>query len=127
MTASSSVCSSRMSGVSMPPSFQVLREPGLDVAHRVVAEVAGQAAAEARQPGPQRHLEALLVAGDEVERVAVVGLDDLAVGDHLGAKAVRAQQRARRQADEGVAPEALAADHRLEQEAVLAAAARRPA
>ena len=62
-------------------------EPRLDVAHRVVAEVAGEAAAEARQAGPERDLEAGLPGGDEVERVAVVGLDDPAVGDDLGAKA----------------------------------------
>jgi hypothetical protein len=41
----------------------------------------------------------------------VVALDHLAVGDDLGAEAGGAQQRARRQADEGVAPEALAAHH----------------
>ncbi len=40
-------------------------QPGLDVAHGVVAEVAGQAAAKARQAGPQRDLEAGDVGGDE--------------------------------------------------------------
>ena len=97
----------------------------LDVAHRVVAEVAGQAAAEARQAGPQRHLEALLVGRDEVQRVAARCLDHLAVGDdlgqRLGAEAAGAQQGARRQADEAVAAEALAAHHRFQQEAVAAA------
>ncbi|MCY1521654.1 hypothetical protein D9M68_564760 [compost metagenome] len=103
-------------------------ELALDVAHGVVAEVAGQAAAEARQAGPQRDLEALLVVGHEVQRVALGGLDDLAVGhdfgDGLVAEARGTQQGARRQADEAVAPEALAAHHRFEQEAVLAAALR---
>jgi len=98
------------------------RELGFDVAHRVVAEVAGQAAAEARQARPQRHLEALLVGGDEVERVALMCLDDLAVGHDLAVKAGRPQQRVGRQADERIASEALAAHHRFEQEAVLAAA-----
>ncbi len=100
------------------PRARRRRQPRLDVADRVVAEVAGEAAAKARQPGPERDPEALLVGGDEVDRVAFVGLDDAPVGDDLGAKAGRAQQRARRQADERVAAEALAADHRLEQEAV---------
>jgi hypothetical protein len=94
----------------------------LDVAHRVVAEVARQAAAEARQAGPQRDLETLLVGGDEVQRVALEGLDDLAVGDDLGAEARGTQQAACGQADEGIAPEALAPHDRLEQEAEGAAA-----
>ena len=70
----------------MPPGFSVCGQLRLDVAHGVVAEVAGQAAAEARQAGPQRHLEALLVGGDEVQRIAVVRLDHLAVGHDLGAR-----------------------------------------
>ena len=78
-------CRSGQQRPSAPPAQQAR----LDVAHRVVAEVAGEAAAEARQPGPQRDLEALLVGGDEVERVAVVGLDDRAVADDLGAQAGR--------------------------------------
>ena len=48
-------------------------------------------------------------------------LDDDAVGDDLGREAARPHQRARRQADERVAAEALAADDRFEQEAQLAA------
>jgi hypothetical protein len=55
-------------------------------------------------------------------------LDHLPVGHHLGARvgaeAAGAQQRARRQADEAVAAEALAAHHGFEQEAQLAAALR---
>jgi hypothetical protein len=59
---------------------------------------------------------------DEVQRVALVRLDHLPVGDDLGLEAAGAQQRARGQADEAVPAEALAAHHRFEQEAVLAAA-----
>ena len=104
----------------------------LDVAHRVVAEVAGQSAAKARQAGAQRHLEALLVVGDEVQRRLAGagfgmahGLDDHAVahdfGHGLRAEATRPHQRARGQADEAVAAKTLATHHRFEQEAVPAA------
>ncbi len=103
MTASSSHCSSRMSGVPSVSGVRLrLRELRLDVAHRVVAEVAGQAAAKARQPGPQRDLEALLVGGDEVERIAVVRSrrPRRRSRPRCRTEAARAQQRARRQADE---------------------------
>ena len=93
----------------------VLCQRVLDVAHRVVAEVAGQAAGEARQAGQRRDLEARQVFLDEVQRI----------GDFLGGLAGRRGQRdllaahrdARfgRQADEGVASEALAALHRFQQ------------
>ena len=57
-------------------------EPLLDVAHRVVGEIAGQAAAESRQPGDRRGAVALQKRRDEVERVAPVALgDDAAVAD----------------------------------------------
>ena len=83
MTATSSHWTSSTSGVPIGSGERPRRgrrgQARLDVAHRVVAEVAGEAAAEARQPGPQRDAEALLVGGDEIERVAVVGLDDAAV------------------------------------------------
>ena len=96
--------------------------------HRVVAEIAGQAAAKARQAGPQGHLEALLVSADEIQRVAAVALHHCAIGHHLGhglrAKTAGAQQRARWQADEAVAAETLAAHHRFQQETVFAAIAR---
>src|SRR5262249_6034573 len=56
--------------------------------------------------------------------IALASLDDHAIAHHLGsglgAKAAGPQQGARRQADEAVAPEALAAHHGFEQEAVLA-------
>ena len=97
-------------------------ELALDVAHRLVAEIAGQAAAEARQPRAKRGLEARLISRDEVQRVAFVGLDHLAVGDDLAAQTRGTQQRARRQPDEGIAPEALTPHHRFQQEAVASAA-----
>ena len=81
----------RADRVGQRPRFGRRRQARLDVAHGVVAEVAGEAAAEARQPGPKRDAKALLVGGDEVERVAFVGLDDAAVGDDLAEKAARAQ------------------------------------
>lgn len=90
----------------------------LDISHRVIAEVAGQAAAKARQAGAQGHLEALLEVGDEVERVAFVGFHHAAIRDHFGAHARGAQQRTGMQADERVASEALAAHHGFEQEGV---------
>ena len=100
----------------------------LDVAHRVVAKVTSQAAAKARQTRPQRHLEALLVSADDVQRVAADTLHHRAVGQHLGhglgAEAAGTQQGACRQADEAVAAKALAAHHRFQQKAVLATIAR---
>ena len=93
----------------------------LDMAHGVVAEVAGQAAAETRHAGAQRHLEARLVLFDEVERIAFVLFDHGAVFHDLGAVAEGAQHGGGGQADEGKASEAFAADHRFQQEGVLAA------
>ena len=94
----------------------------LDVAHRVVAKIARQSATKARHTGAQRHLEALLVAGNKVQRIGLRGLDHHAVGHHLGAglgaKATTAQQGARRQANKAVAPKALATHHRLQQKRV---------
>ena len=93
----------------------------LDEAHGLVAEVAGQAATEPRQPRAQGRLEAGLDLGDEVQRVALVRLHHPTVGDDLAALPRGTQQRAGRQPDEGIAPEALAAHHRLQQKAVAAA------
>ena len=88
-------------------------QAGLDVAHRVVAEIARQAAAETRHAGAQRDLEARLVLLDECQRVAVMGFADLAVAaPRCGA---RGWITARRQADERIAAEALAAHHRFHQ------------
>ena len=98
--------------------FQLL----LDIAHRVVAEIPRQSAAKARQSGRERHLEALLVLGNEVERIAQRTLDHTAIGHHIRAgfraKAASAQQRARWQANEAVAAKAFTAYHRLKQKAV---------
>ena len=94
----------------------------LHEAHRLVAEIASQAAAEARHARAQRHLEATLVGLDEVERVALVGFDHAAVADHFAVVAGGAQQGARGQADEGIAAETLAAHHRLEKKAQRLAA-----
>ena len=76
----------------------------LDMAHRVVAEVAGQAAAKTRHAGAQRDLETRLVLFDEVERIAFVFLDHRAIFHDLGAVAKRAQHRGGGQADEGKRP-----------------------
>ena len=99
-----------------------LGQARLDVAHRVVAEVARQPATKARQPRAQRHLETLLVLRDEVQRIAFHTLHHCAVGDDFGDKAVGPQQRARGQADEGIAPKTLPTHHAFQQEAVVRAA-----
>ena len=98
-----------------------MRQLGLDESHRVVAEVASQAAAKARQARLQRHLEALLIGRDEIQRVAFVAFDHDAICDHLGHKASGSQHRARGQPDEGIAPEALTADDGFEEKTVGAA------
>ena len=56
----------------------------LNMAHGVVAEVAGQPAAKTRQAWAQRHLETLLVSLNEVQRVQGRSLQHLAVSHHLG-------------------------------------------
>ena len=97
----------------------------LDVAHRVVAKVTGQSATKARHARAQGHFESLLIAGNEVQRVAVVGFHHHAVGHDLGvrfvAKTIGTQQGACWQPNEAVAAKALAAHHRLQQKTVLAA------
>ena len=121
MTASSSVSSSSMSGRSSsgPRSLGAWpRELRLDVAHGVVAEVAGEAAAEARQARLRRGAEAAEECAQELERIAVVALDDAAGILDLDVRALDADPHFRRQADERVAAEALAADDRFEQERV---------
>ena len=95
-----------------------LGELGFDITHRLVTEVTGEAAAEARESRRHIDLEARLVSGEKVERIAVKALDDLAVADDLARKFARSQQSARRQADERIAAETLAADDRFEQEAI---------
>jgi hypothetical protein len=93
-----------------------LRESGFDVAHRVVAEGADQAAAEARQAGQVGHLEARHELGNEAHRVAVVAsLGDAVAAEHHDRALDHRDARAGSQADEGIAAEALAALHRFEQ------------
>jgi hypothetical protein len=60
-------------------------------------------------------LKALLVLAMKSSGIALERLDDLAVGLDFDLRAARAQQCLRRQADERIAAEALAADDRLEQ------------
>ncbi len=99
---------------------RLARELRLDVAHRVVAEIAGESAAEPRQAGPRRGAIAAQELADERERIALVALDDGSAVVDLDRGAARADPDLRGQADERVATEALAADHRLEQERVAA-------
>jgi hypothetical protein len=101
--------------------FACLRQLRLDVAHRVVAEAADEAAAEARQAGARRQPETRHVLADEGERVAVVAsLGDAVAGQHHDVAAVGGDARRCRQADEGITAEALAALHGFEQVGVRA-------
>ncbi len=81
----------------------------------VVAEIAGEPAAKARQPGARRGAVAAQELADERQRVAFVTLDDTAPILDFDLPSARADPDLRRQADERVAPEALAADYRLQQ------------
>ena len=92
------------------------REPRLDPARRVVAEVAHESAAQPRQARQFRRLESREKTAHEFQRIDALGFfhDRVAVRD--GDVAPHgAHRRARRQADERIAAEALAADHRFEQ------------
>ena len=78
--------------------------------NRVVAEVSGEASAKTRQAGPWRGSIAAQEIADELERIAFVALDDTApILDFDGAGS-RPNAYLRRQPDEGIAAEALAAD-----------------
>src|SRR6185436_16476182 len=90
-------------------------EPVLDVADGVVTEVAGDAAAKARQPGPRRGAIATEELADERQRIALVALDDAASILDLDRVSAASDPDFRRQADERVTPEALAADDRFQQ------------
>ncbi|OIQ76720.1 hypothetical protein GALL_415990 [mine drainage metagenome] len=94
------------------------RQSRLDVARRVVAEISRKPAAKTRQPSRHRHLEALVIRVDEGQWVVAGAFDDCVVLQHLGHAALDPQEGARRQADERVAAETLAADDGLEQKAV---------
>jgi hypothetical protein len=85
------------------------------VAHRVIRK-AGEPAAEARQTGARRGAVTAQELADERERIAIVPLDDDAVVVDLDRGAARADADLRRQPDERVATEPLAADDRFQQE-----------
>ncbi len=105
-----------MSGVPSGSGFGHGARLLLDVAHAVVAEVADQAAVEARQTGEGGDVVARLELLDEGQRVgALEALDLHAVDAHAHLVAVDAQHRARRQADDRVAAPFLAALHGFEQ------------
>ena len=91
--------------------FLDIADLGLDEVHHVVAEIAGKATTEARQPGQQVDAVAPLVLLHESQRIALNSLDHLTVTHHLDVGALGADGGAGRQADEGVAAEALAAHY----------------
>ncbi|MCY1280533.1 hypothetical protein D9M70_293200 [compost metagenome] len=88
----------------------------LDIAHAVVAEIAHQAAVEARQAGDGRHLVAFLEVFDEGQRVfAVVAFHLDVIDADTDLRAMGAEHGAALQADDGVAAPLLAALHGLQQ------------
>jgi hypothetical protein len=73
-----------MSGM---PISSGLSNPGqlvLDVAHGVVTEIAGQAAAEAREAGAHATLKRAWYCSTKSSGLPSWRFDDLAVGDHFG-------------------------------------------
>jgi len=97
--------------------LRTLGQARLDQAHGVVAEVAVKAATKTRQALGHGDLEALLVGGDEIERIALEGFNHLAIGDDFNLMVGGAHQGAGGQADKGVAPETLAAHDGFKQKA----------
>ena len=67
----------------MGVGFLDIADLGLDEVHHVVAEIAGKATTEARQPGQQVDAVAALVLLHEGQRVPLDGLDHLAVTHHF--------------------------------------------
>ncbi len=115
ITASCSVSMSKISGVPIASFFCCFGEARLDVTHRVVAEVTRQSAGETRQAGQRCDLETSLVFLDVVQRIG-----DLLCGltSSCSQRDLLAAHRDAcfgRQADEGIAPETLAALHRFQQ------------
>ena len=98
--------------------FLDIADLGLDEVHHVVAKIAGQTTTEARQPGQQVDAVAALVLLHEGQRIALDGLDHLAITHHLDMGALGADGGPGRQADEGIASEALAPHHGFEQEGI---------
>ena len=96
----------------------------LDVAHSVVPKITRQTTTKTRHAGLQGNFEALLVLGDEVQRVDAAGFNDDAIGDDFGfricAKAAGPQQSASWQADKAVATKALATHDGFKQKTVVA-------
>ena len=90
-------------------------EPRLDVTDGVVAEIAGETAAEPRQARTERRAIAAQELADERERVALVPLDDAAAVLDFDLPAARSNPDLGRQTDKRIAAEALAADDRLQQ------------
>src|SRR4029453_19457742 len=84
-------------------------QPRLDVPDDIVSEVPGETAAEARQVGNGGGAVPALKRGDEIERIALVPFGNDAAVIDLDRPPARSQSRRRRQADERVATEALAA------------------
>ena len=101
--------------------FTAPGEAGLDMTNNVIAKVAGQAAAKSGQTRTQGSSIPGIPLAYKFERVANVGLHDLAIGDDFGAYATRARRirngadpGSGRESDEGIASKPLASDHRLQ-------------
>src|SRR5690606_26405604 len=101
--------------------FGGMGQPRLDVANRVVAEVAGQATGKPGHAGAQRNVEALLVGFDEVQRVTFVRLDNTAHVHHFRLVSGGANYGFGGQANKGIAPEAFAAHDGFQQTAIAPA------
>ena len=82
------------------------------MAHGVVSKIACQTTTKTRHTFAQSNFETLLVIGNKIEWIAVVGFNYLAIRHHFGfglrAKSRGAQQSAGWQTDKAIAPKALA-------------------
>src|SRR5258706_13084397 len=100
---------------------QMFGEFGLDITHRVVGKITGKTAGKAQRTVDWCRLEAVAIFFNKNERV----IDKLVLGllacpadfgtDHGNLAAANFEPLARRQADDGIAPGALPADHGFEQ------------
>jgi len=91
-------------------------EPMLDIAHGVIAEITNETAAEPRKAGVLRHLESPEVVVDVGERIAGLRAGDRLLAAKLGTcVATHLDARPRRQTDERIAAETLAADNGFQQ------------
>jgi len=92
------------------------RKPPLDVAHRVVAEVADESPAETRQAGLRSRLEAGLILLDELQRVGGLrAARQLAALEFAALVAAHFETGFSCEPDERITAETLAADDRFEQ------------